>query len=220
MKTTLHMLVTLMLVGMFSGGSLSLVNDWADPLIQANQARARDEAIGFLVPGGTSQQVVDRDGLAAWRVTGEAGQLAGWVVRSSGIGFQDRIDLMIALDPGRRHIVGLKVLADSETPGLGTWIRLRPEHERALAAGGDRDLGEAVDDAKNFPLQFYAWGGGRHLSAGGDLTVVKGKARSDLGPHEVQAITAATISAQAVVDIVNAAVVRLDAVLAEQGGMP
>ncbi|MDY0111148.1 MAG: FMN-binding protein [Candidatus Krumholzibacteria bacterium] len=217
MKTTLHMLVTLVAVGMFSGGSLSLVNDWADPLIQANQARARDEAIGFLVPGGDAEQVVDRDGLVAWRITAN-GEVKGWVLRHAGIGFQDKIDLMIALDPERRHVCGLRVLADSETPGLGTWIRLRAEHERALAGSADRDLGPDVDDSKNYPLQFFAWGGGRHLSAAGDLKVVKGRPRSDLGPGEVQAITAATISSQAVVDIVNAAVLKLDALLAAQGG--
>lgn len=218
MKTTLHMLATLMLVGMFAGGSLSLVNDWADPFIQANQARARDEAIGFLVPGGEAAQVVDEPGLAAWKVSRD-GAVLGWVVRAAGIGFQDRIDLMIALDPERREIRGLKVLADSETPGLGTWIRLRPEHASALLASKDRDLGALADDSKNFPLQFYSWGGGRHLSAAGDLTVVKGRPRSELGPTEVQAITAATISAQAVVDIVNGAVRRLEERLAAGGGV-
>ncbi len=79
MKTTLHMLATLMLVGMFSGGSLSLVNEWADPFIQANQARVRDEAIGFLVPGGASEQVVDEAGLAAWRVARD-GEVLGWEI--------------------------------------------------------------------------------------------------------------------------------------------
>lgn len=217
MKKTLHMLVTLMLVGMFSGGSLSLVNDWADPLIQANQARIRDEAIAFLVPGGVSEQVVDQDGLAAWRVTAN-GTVRGWVVRHAGLGFEGRIDLMFALDPERRHITGLRVIADSETPGLGTWIRLRGEHERALAASKERDLGPLVDDSKNFPLQFFGWGGGQRLNASGDLKVVKGRQRTELGPDEVQSITAATISAQAVVDIVNNAVVKLDAILAAEGG--
>lgn len=219
MKTTLHMLATLIVVGMLSGGGLSLMNGWAEPLIQENQRKIRDEAIGFLVPGGSPEQAVDQDGLTAWRVVSDAGQLEGWVVRYAGVGFQDKIDVMIALDPDRREVRGLKVLQDSETPGLGTWIRLSPAQEQALLASDDRDLGAATDDAKNFPLQFFAYGGGKHLSAAGDLKVVKGKKRSDLGPTEVQAITAATISAVAVVDIVNAAVVKLDALLAEGGAL-
>jgi electron transport complex protein RnfG len=218
MKTTLHMLATLIVVGMLSGAGLSLMNGWADPLIQENQRKVRDEAIGFLVPGGTPEQAVDQDGLTAWRVIDDAGQLKGWVVRYAGIGFQDKIDVMIALDPDREEIRGLKVLQDSETPGLGTWIRLSPAQEEALLASDDRDLGAAVDDSKNFPLQFFGYGGGSHLSAAGDLTVVKGKKRADLGSTAVQAITAATISSVAVVDIINAAVVKLDVLLAAQGG--
>jgi Na+-translocating ferredoxin:NAD+ oxidoreductase subunit G len=219
MKTTLHMLATLIVVGMLSGAGLSLMNGWADPLIQENQRKIRDEAIGFLVPGGSPEQAVDQDGLTAWRVVDDAGQLKGWVVRYAGVGFQDKIDVMIALDPDRREVRGLKVLQDSETPGLGTWIRLSPAQEQALLASEDRDLGAATDDTKNFPLQFFAYGGGKHLSAAGDLKVVKGKKRSNLGPSEVQSITAATISAVAVVDIVNAAVVKLDALLAEGGAL-
>lgn len=218
MKITLHMLATLITVGMLSGGGLSLMNGWADPLIQENQRKVRDEAIGFLVPGGTPEEAIVQDGLSAWRVRDDAGELKGWVVRYAGTGFQDKIDVMIALDPARREIRGLKVLDDSETPGLGTWIRLSPAQEAALTAKADRDLGAEVNDAKNYPLQFFAYGGGKHLSAAGDLKVVKGKSRDALGATEVQAITAATISSVAVVDIVNAAVLKLDAALAEQGG--
>jgi electron transport complex protein RnfG len=218
MKITLHMLATLIVVGMLSGGGLSLVNDWADPLIAENQRKVRDEAIGFLVPGGSPEEAVASDGLSAWRVRSDEGELKGWVVRYAGTGFQDKIDVMIALDPARQEIRGLKVLDDSETPGLGTWIRLSPDQEAALAANDDRNLGDAVNDTKNYPLQFFAYGDGQHLSAAGDLTVVKGKGRQSLGPTEVQAITAATISSVAVVDIVNAAVLKLDAMLAEQGG--
>jgi RnfABCDGE-type electron transport complex G subunit len=218
MKTTLHMLATLLVVGMLSGGALSLVNDWADPYIQENQRKVRDAAIGFLVPGGSPEQAVDQDGLTAWKVNSPEGEMLGWVVRYALTGFQDKIDVMFAMDPERREIRGLKVLQDSETPGLGTWIRLSPAQEEALVAQGDRDLGAQTDDAKNFPLQFFAYGGGKHLSAAGDLKVVKGKKRSELGAGEVQAITAATISSVAVVDIVNEAVIKLNEILQQQQG--
>lgn len=218
MKITLHMLATLIVVGMLAGGALSLVNGWADPLIEENQRKIREEAIGFLVPGDAPELAVEADGLSAWKVSA-GGELKGWVVRYAGTGFQDKIDVMIALDPDRTQITGLKVLQDSETPGLGTWIRLNDAQQAELAAAPDRDLGAATDDAKNFPYQFFAYGGGKHLSAAGDLEVVKGKKRSELGPTQVQSITAATISSKAVVDIVNAAVLKLDELLAAQGGV-
>ena len=203
---------------MLSGGALSLVNGHADPLIAANQARERDEAIAFLVPGGTPTEVVAADGLTAWEVRDGATSL-GWVIQASGIGFQAEIKTMIALDPAREHVHGVMVIADSETPGLGTWIRLSGDQKEALTASETRDLGDEVNIAQNFPLQFFGFGGGQHLSAAGDLKVVKGKRRDQLGPSEVQAITAATISSVAVTDIVNAAVLKLDDLLAGQGGV-
>jgi len=218
MKITLHMLVTLIVVGMLSGGALSLVNDHAEPLIAENQRKERDAAIAFLVPGGVPTEMVNAEGLAAWEVR-DASTSLGWVIQYSGLGFQAEIKAMIALDPDRNDVRGLMVIADSETPGLGTWIRLSSDHKEALLASADRDLGDEVNIAQNYPLQFFGFGGGQHLSAAGDLKVVKGKSRSQLGPGEVQAITAATISSVAVTDIVNAAVLKLDELLAGQGGV-
>lgn len=218
MKITLHMLATLIVVGMLSGGALSLVNDQTAPLIAENQARERAEAIAFLIPGGTPVEVASSADLTAWDVRDGETSL-GWVVQCSGTGFQAEIDAMIALDPDRKEIRGLMVITDSETPGLGTWIRLSADKKAALAASADRDLGAEVDIAQNYPLQYFGYGGGQHLSAAGDLTVVKGKPRSQLGPREVQAITAATISSKSVTDIVNKAVVELDELLAAQGGV-
>ena len=218
MKITLHMLATLIVVGMLSGGALSLVNDWASPLIEENQRKIRDEAIGFLVPGGTPHEVVKEGKFTAWQVR-DGDTVLGWVVQSAGTGFQAEISLMIALDPERQEIHGLKVLDDSETPGLGTWIRLSGAQEEALRQASDRYLGAEVNKPQNYPLQFFSFAEGKHLSAQGDLKVVKGKPREQLGPTEVQSITAATISSNAVVEIVNQAVVKLDQMLAAQGGV-
>ncbi len=218
MKITLHMLATLIVVGMLSGGALSLVNDHAAPLIAENERKERDAAIAFLVPGGTPTEMVNAEGLTAWEVLNGETSL-GWVIQYAGIGFQAEIKTMIALDSERKDVRGVMVITDSETPGLGTWIRLSGEQKEALLASDSRDLGDEVGIAQNFPLQFFGFGGGQHLSAAGDLKVVKGKTRAQLGTSEVQAITAATISSVAVTDIVNAAVIKLDRLLAGQGGV-
>jgi len=218
MKVTLHMLATLIVVGMFSGGALSLVNDQCDPLIKENLRKEQELAIAFLVPGGTPTEVVNAEGLIAWEVLNGTESL-GWVVKYSGIGFQDKIQTMIALDPARETVRGMMVLDDKETPGLGTWIRLSDGQKEALQASDTRNLGDEVNIAQNFPFQFFGYGDGQHLSAAGDLKVVKGKTRGQLGPNEVQSITAATISSVAVADIVNAAVLKLDELLAGEGGV-
>lgn len=60
---------------------------------------------------------------AVFRVT-QNGQPLGWVVKASGQGYADRIELLIGLDPGLMTITGLFVLEQKETPGLGNKIVL------------------------------------------------------------------------------------------------
>ena len=48
--------------------------------------------------------------------------LAGWVVRTGGQGYADRIEALIGLDPGGETITGLFILEQKETPGLGNKI--------------------------------------------------------------------------------------------------
>ncbi len=52
---------------------------------------------------------------------GEGGHL-GWVVRASGQGFADKIEVLIGLDVPAETLTGLYVLDQKETPGLGNKI--------------------------------------------------------------------------------------------------
>jgi electron transport complex protein RnfG len=47
---------------------------------------------------------------------------AGWVIKSAGQGYADRIELLIGLDPQAQTITGIFVLDQKETPGLGNKI--------------------------------------------------------------------------------------------------
>ena len=53
------------------------------------------------------------------------GQLAGWVVKTAGQGYADKIEMLIGLDPMIEKITGIFVLDQKETPGLGNGL-LRP----------------------------------------------------------------------------------------------
>ena len=46
----------------------------------------------------------------------------GWVVKSSGQGYADRIELLLGIDPELKNISGVFVLEQKETPGLGNKI--------------------------------------------------------------------------------------------------
>ncbi len=50
------------------------------------------------------------------------GQLAGWVVKTAGQGYADKIEMLIGLDPMIEKITGIFVLDQKETPGLGNKI--------------------------------------------------------------------------------------------------
>ncbi len=50
------------------------------------------------------------------------GNMAGWVVKASGQGYADKIEILIGLNPDAEKIMGLFVLEQKETPGLGANI--------------------------------------------------------------------------------------------------
>jgi len=47
----------------------------------------------------------------------------GWVIRASGQGYADRIELLVGLDAKAERLLGIYVLDQKETPGLGDGIR-------------------------------------------------------------------------------------------------
>ncbi len=208
MKTMLHMIVTLVVVGLLSGGALSVVNQATAPLIAEQERLATEAAVLQVFPGGVTAVPLIPDRAAqiaagadpaalpdAYRVQDAAGAELGLAVMGAGVGFADVIKLVLGVSADGVEIRGLHVVKDSETPGLGT--KIRPGAE--------------------FPKQFRECGEGRHLTP--PLKVVKGKRAA---PIEVEAITAATISSQAVTTIVNETVVSLRKYLAAHpagGGM-
>ncbi len=194
MKLMLHMVATLAVVGLMAGASLSLVSGWAQPLIEANETRVKLAGVMEVVPGGASSKLLAEvagapgtgaGDVEAFQVLDAQGQVLGWAVIGEGTGFSDKIRLMVGVAPDFSRTLGIKVLKDAETPGLGTKIR----------EGG-------------FPDQFFGRAGTAPSLTDGALTVVKSPPGA---PNEVQAITGATISSKAVVKIVNEGVSRLRA---------
>lgn len=50
------------------------------------------------------------------------GNSKGWVIKTGGQGYADKIELLVGLDPTLTAITGLFVLEQKETPGLGNKI--------------------------------------------------------------------------------------------------
>lgn len=177
MKKSHHMILTLTLVGMLSGGALVGVYRYTQPLIKINQQKALQEAIFQVLPGVQTFREIKKDGKIIYKGFDSSGKEVGYAFTGEGPGYQGIIKLMIGVDPELKQIFAIQVLESVETPGLGQKIT-----------------------TSSFRDQFH------HLSISSPLRVVKRKPSTS---GEVQAITGATISSQAVVDIVNGEIARV-----------
>jgi electron transport complex protein RnfG len=101
------------------------------------------------------------------------GSRVGWVLKSSGQGYADKIELLVGMDGEADIITGIFVLDQKETPGLGN---------KVIETG--------------WRGQFIG------KTAASPLAVTKSGASI---PEEIDAVTGATISSDAVVQIVNTA---------------
>lgn len=68
------------------------------------------------------------------------GQPQGWVLPAGGMGFADRIEVLIGLDPAAETITGLWVLDQKETPGLGNYITEDDFRKQFVGKRTDQDV--------------------------------------------------------------------------------
>jgi Na+-translocating ferredoxin:NAD+ oxidoreductase subunit G len=187
MKTIIHMILTLSILGIIAGGSLALVNGWSAPLIAANQKAETERAIFLVQPQGKTYQKVENTPLEVYKVFEEGENLIGYSLVYDGNGFQGKIKLIAGVTPELDKITALEILDQVETPGLGTKVTEDP-----------------------FKDQF------KELSTQPKINWVKGTPPA--APNEIQAITGATISSKAIVEIMNGGLTKLRS-LKEEGGI-
>ena len=123
-----------------------------------------------------------------YRGLDEQGRTAGWAFACEGGGFSDKIKLVVGVDGRFEKLAGFGVLSSNETPGFGDKITI---------PGGF------------FQKQFVG-------APADKLTLVKA-GRPEQIDTEIVAITGATVTSQAVVDILNTYVSVIRSALKEQG---
>jgi electron transport complex protein RnfG len=184
------------LLSLSFAGTLAGVDVWLAPRIEANKLAATIDKIPDLVPGAdkaASAEAVRAKyspvpvtvGEGKFKTTYEAfwamdksGKPLGWVIKASGQGFADKIELLIGVDAECRTITGLSILSQKETPGLGNKIE------------------EGNEGKPGFLTQF------RHgLRADEPLTATT--STPDKGSNKIGAVSGATISSRSVCNIVN-----------------
>jgi electron transport complex protein RnfG len=121
------------------GGLLAGMQIVLGPIIETNKINETLERVPVLVFGAAHATELSQSGMeinplsvgvdkagktVRYNVyeTKSDGQLAGWVTKSAGQGYADKIEILIGFDPGMEKITGLFVLDQKETPGLGNKI--------------------------------------------------------------------------------------------------
>ena len=133
-----RLIATLGTAGALAGLFIVLSYQWTLPSIERHRATALRVAIeevlgqparadtlyfhgGALVaalPGGADAKKTER----VYRGFDADGRPTGYAISASEPGFADQIGLLFGYDPRTRTVLGMKVLATKETPGLGDKI--------------------------------------------------------------------------------------------------
>jgi electron transport complex protein RnfG len=203
--SSVRMIMTMAGIGIISGILLVFTYMGTLPTIEKNKAEALERAIFDVVPGASSKltftpedgrlRLMDPSEKPAERyyaAYGNDGELVGIAVEASGQGFADIVKVLYGYDPVCQCIVGFKVLATKETPGLGDKIETDP----AFVANF-----EALDVS---------------LSADGTTLaneVVFAKPGKKTNPWEVEGITGATITSKAVQKLINTSAMNVMVIL-------
>lgn len=109
-----------------------------------------------------------------------SGNCVGWVFVAEGSGFADKIKLVVAVDAAFETIYGFSVLACSETPGFGDKITIKDGFYQSQYKG----------------------------APAGEFELVKVGNPQKID-NQIIAITGATVTSRAVVDIMNTYVVPI-----------
>ncbi len=168
------------------GAALAGIEIGLGPRIVENKRNETFGQIPSLVPGAARETSTEAtmDGKPIFEARSEDGSQVGWVVPAGGQGFADRIEILIGLDLAAERITGIYVLDQKETPGLGDFI---------------------TDEQR-----FRHWY--RDQPTEPELVVIK--TEPEPGTGRIMALTGATISSDAVTDIVNRRVAAFKATLA------
>jgi electron transport complex protein RnfG len=121
-----RLLATLGVAGAVAGLLVVLVQGWAEPRIESHRAAVLQAAIMNVLgePARYDTLYVTEAGTADRVYLGydAAGRPVGYAITAAEPGFQDVIRLIFGYEPASGDVLGMQVLENKETPGLGDKI--------------------------------------------------------------------------------------------------
>lgn len=180
------------------GSLLAVLSTLWAPLIAENQKDKFNTQAGLMLKGAVTFETVAEDiqidiGKGApqtvhiKKALAADGSLVGWAFMAEGAGFADKIQLVLAVSADFEILRGYSVLSSNETPGFGDKIALpNGYYQKQFVGIPTREL---------------------ILQKTGDPSVID---------DNIVAISGATVSSQAVVDILNTYVGKVKDALKEK----
>jgi len=188
-----HMYRAMVGVGLICGVLIVSAYELTRPVIERNHAEALRRAIFQVLPAARSSspfrldeaggfQSAEDGGASIYACYDEERQLVGFAVPAQGMGYQDTIRLLYGYSHTEGAITGIRVLESRETPGLGDKIETDPvflENFERLDVSLTHDRSAVAN-----PIEYVKPGKKQH-------------------PWQIDGITGATISSNAVADILR-----------------
>jgi len=107
-----------------AGALLSLVYDLTAPRIEAQRQKMEEDGLHMVFPG-TYRITPKAD---YYEAVDEEGRLAGYVIKVKSHGYSSDIEMLVGLrreNTKELKVTGVKILAQAETPGLGSRVESR-----------------------------------------------------------------------------------------------
>lgn len=181
MNNIAKMIVALTAISLISGGLLASLDSYTAPRIAENKMIELKAAIKEVLPKYDYYDEVKsgKHIIYVGKLKG-VDQPVGLAFKAVGNGFQGKITMMLGVKPDFSEILNMRVLEQSETPGLGTKIVEDPSHKQNPFWFSRQFSGLVVNPA---------------------IEVVKNQ-KPDKN-NEIEAISGATISSKSVAKILN-----------------
>jgi electron transport complex protein RnfG len=209
MSVVKQMFAVLVTVGVVSSLALAATYTLTQPRIEQNKREELQESIFVVLPDAKDCERnennecknIGTEEFEVYKGLNENKEPVGYAFVAEGSGFQGTIEMIVGIDSDLDTLFGMKVLEQGETPGLGAKIAEETpkkdfsEQFVKLAIPASEKAAEIADF----------------------ILCVKGVEDPNV-PNDVQAITGATISSNAVVSIINQSLVKLLEVVKKDKG--
>lgn len=117
-----RLVATLALAGAAAGFLIVFAFTWAQPRITAYQIKMLDLAVKEVLGAPEQVKELDIGGDRVFAGYDASGKLVGYAMSAGESGFQDVITVIFGYDAANQRVLGMKVLDNKETPGLGDKI--------------------------------------------------------------------------------------------------